>query len=431
MNILNSIYQLIFRTPPPPANAIQDAGSYSSSGFAESMGLNASSASSLNLSTVHRCITLISNIIAAIPVRVVRWNSSTGYETIETHPVSHILSYCSNPSSPRDPLTLPSFVWKQTSMAQLLGTGNSCLPLFRDSAYKPIGLKLACDPASCKPYKQQIDPLRYYQYTDDYARLQYLTTEDVLHFRIHASDGFIGRSPIVIGAASMDTTKNSEVRADTLVRNGRPEGFLQFPQMIQPTQKKEIRDEWRKLHMNPQEYNVGILSGGADWKQYGFSADAIQLLQTRQFQVHEMCRWFGVPPQMLYETEKASKGTAVQLMAEFLQSTIIPYLEMWRTTIRHQLFTMMEYRREGYDIVFDIDELSRADQAMYTTTIIKHIQNALLTVNDVRDNFRRPRVEHGDDPLMMASQMAPLGSDPYNPTDPTQKDGDPDAEQEP
>lgn len=63
--------------------------------------------------------------------------------------------------------------------------------------------------------------------------------------------------------------------------------------------------------MNPDEYNVGILSGGADWKQYGFSADAIQLLQTRKFQVNEMCRWFGVPPHMLYEIE--NKATRLQV----------------------------------------------------------------------------------------------------------------------
>lgn len=425
MNILSTIYNLIFR---PRTNAVTDAGHYSSSGFAETLGINSQYQSSLNLSTVHRCITLISNIIAAIPVRVVRWNSSTGYETIETHPVSHLLNYCSNPSSPRDALTLPSYVWKQTAMAQLLGSGNACLPIKRDNNYKPLALYLAASPASCKPQKQQRDPLRYYEYVDDYAKLSYLTVEDVLHFRIHASDGFIGVSPIVIGASSMNITKNAEVRSDTMVRNGRPEGFLQFPQIIQPDQKKEIREEWRKLHMNPDEYNVGILSGGADWKQYGFSADAIQLLQTRKFQVNEMCRWFGVPPHMLYEIEKQSYSTASQLMAEFLQSTIIPYLEMWRTTIRHQLFTYVEYRREGYDVVFDIDELSRADQALYTTTLIKHLQNALLTVNDIRDNFRRPRVEHGDDPMMMASQLAPLGTDPYNPTDPTKKDGEPNGD---
>ena len=425
MNILSTIYNLIFR---PRTNAVTDAGHYSSSGFAETLGINSQYQSSLNLSTVHRCITLISNIIAAIPVRVVRWNSSTGYETIETHPVSHLLNYCSNPSSPRDARTLPSYVWKQTAMAQLLGSGNACLPIQRDSSYKPTALFLAASPASCKPQKQQRDPLRYYEYVNDYAQLSYLTTEDVLHLRIHAADGFIGVSPIVIGASSMNITKNAEVRSDTMVRNGRPEGFLQFPQIIQPEQKKEIREEWRKLHMNPDEYNVGILSGGADWKQYGFSADAIQLLQTRKFQVNEMCRWFGVPPHMLYEIEKQSYSTASQLMAEFLQSTIIPYLELWRTTIRHQLFTYIEYRREGYDIVFDIDELSRADQALYTTTLIKHLQNALLTVNDIRDNFRRPRVEHGDDPMMMASQLAPLGTDPYNPTDPTKKDGDPNVD---
>ena len=425
MNILSSIYNLIFR---PRTNAITDAGHYSSSGFAETLGINSQYQSSLNLSTVHRCITLISNIVAAIPVRVVRWNSSTGYETIETHPVAQLLTYCSNPSSPRDALTLPSYVWKQTAMAQLLGSGNACLPIKRDNNYKPTAVFIAASPASCKPQKQQRDPLRYYEYVNDYANLSYLTTEDVLHLRIHAADGFIGVSPIVIGGSSMNITKNAEVRSDTMVRNGRPEGFLQFPQIVHPDQKKEIREEWRKLHMNPDEYNVGILSGGADWKQYGFSADAIQLLQTRKFQVNEMCRWFGVPPHMLYEIEKQSYSTASQLMAEFLQSTIIPYLELWRTTIRHQMFSYVEYRREGYDIIFDIDELSRADQALYTTTLIKHLQNALLTVNDIRDNFRRPRVEQGDDPMMMASQLAPLGTDPYNPTDPTKKDGDPNVD---
>lgn len=409
MNILRKIYNLIF-----------PAGHYSGTeSFARTMGINTHDQTALNLSTVHRCITLISNIVASIPVRVIRFNSSTGYETIETHQVSHLLTYSSHPSTPRDPLALPAFVWRQSLMAQLLASGNGCMPINRGSDYKPQSLILSAAPSSCRPKKQQIDPLRYYEYIDDYARLRYLTVEDVLHLRIHADDGFIGRSPIDIGAKAMNLSINAETRADTFVRNGRPEGFLKFDSIIHPDQKDEIRKEWRRLHQNPEEYNIGILSGGADWKQYGFSADAIQLLQTRKFQVNDICRWFGVPPHMLYEIEKQNYSTATQLMAEFLQSTIMPYLELWRTTIRHQLFTMMEYRREGYDVIFEIDELSRADLAAYTTTTVQHLHNGIITVNDWRDRLRHRRVENGDTPLQMSSQLSPLGTNPYNPTDPT------------
>lgn len=411
--------------------SVTPAGHYSATGFAQTMGIGYQSSNPLELSTVFRCITLISNIIAAIPVRVVRFNSSTGYETVETHPVSHILSYCSNPSSPRSPTAMPAFLWKQIAMTQLLASGNACLPITRGSDYKPIAVSIAASPSSCLPQKQQIDPLRYYQYVDDYSRLRYLETEDVLHLRINAHDGFIGKSPIVIGASSMAISTNAEKRADTFVRNGRPEGFLKFDTMLTPQHKTEIREEWRKLHMNPDDYNVGVLSGGADWKQYGFSAEAIQLLQTRKFQATDTCRWFGVPPHMIYEIEKQSYSTATQLMAEFLQSTIFPYIELWRTTLRMQLFTMMEYRREGYDIVFDTDELSRADLAAYTTTTIQHLHNGIITVNDWRDRLRTKRVEHGDTPMQMSSQLSPLGTNPYNPTDPTQKKGTPDESQDP
>ena len=382
------------------------------------------------LSAVHRCATVISSIIASIPIRVVKFSEEKGWTQTLDHPAHWLLNHGSDtfPLGSRSPNVVTAFGWKQAAIIQMLYTGNSCLPVRRNQRFQVSALSVYTSPKSCLPkYRDDRDRTHYYEVTDGVGGYRELPPDDVLHLAYFPTDGFMGQSPIDIGLSSFKLTSAAENRSSSFVSNGRPDGFLTTVGTMTEQQKVETRAAWRRVHSDNPDKEVGILSGGMDWKQYGFSAEAIQLLQTRKFQIEEICRWFGVPPHMLYQIEKSSYSAASQLMVEFFQSTIMPLLASFKSSLRTTLFTTAERERAYYDLSFDLDQLYMIDSSTYLPRMTQRLQNGVMTINDWRDTENRPRVPEGDKPLVMASQFAPLSSmfattDPNkvtNPTDPT------------
>ena len=382
------------------------------------------------LSAVHRCATVISSIIASIPVRVVKFSEDKGWTQTLEHPAHWLLNHGSDtfPLGSRSPNVVTAFGWKQAAIIQMLYTGNACLPVRRNQRYQVSALSVYTSPKSCIPkYRNDQARTHYYEVTDGIGNYRELSPDEVLHLAYFPTDGFMGQSPIDIGLSSFKLTSSAENRSASYVESGRPEGFLSTASTMTDQQKADTRDAWRRIHTDNPNKEVGILSGGMDWKQYGFSAEAIQLLQTRKFQIEEICRWFGVPPHMLYQIEKSSYSTASQLMVEFFQSTIMPLLTSFQASLRQTLFTTAERERAYYDLSFDFDHLFMIDSGTYLPRMTQRLQNGIMTINDWRDTENRPRVPEGDKPLIMASQFAPLSQmfetqnaeKATNPTDPT------------
>ncbi len=383
----------------------------------------------LQLSTVERCISVISNMAACIPVHVVKMTKG-GYERVDRdHPAWWLLNSCSDASNPYADDAVPAFFWRQAASRQTLFSGNSCLPIDRNQRNQAVRLELQRVATSCKPAYGHNNE-RYYDYFDRYGRHYELTPFDVLHFRHAPPDGFIGVSPVITGSASMALSASAEDRAHQLMDDGRPAGFIQIPSALTPDNKTEIQESFRRQH-TVEKHRVGVLTHGAEWKTFGFDAQALELLQTREFQVTELCRWFGVPPHLVFQGKEKSQNTAAQLLVEFLIVTMIPYLTAMCNVLESRLLTYSETHRAQYSLWFDRDALESADPTSFNATLIRRLQNGAMTINDWRDILRQPHVPYGDEPLIMGSQMVPLGTavnppeNPAkdgNPTDPTKKD---------
>lgn len=69
-----------------------------------------------------------------------------------------------------------------------------------------------------------------------------------------------------------------------------------------------------------------ILEMGLDWKSMALNAEDSQFLETRRFQLEEICRLFRVPLHMVQNTDRATFNNIEELGLGFINYSLVPYL---------------------------------------------------------------------------------------------------------
>ncbi|MFS3861268.1 phage portal protein, partial [Proteus mirabilis] len=69
-----------------------------------------------------------------------------------------------------------------------------------------------------------------------------------------------------------------------------------------------------------------ILEMGLKWQQISLSAEDAQFLETRKFQLEEICRIFRVPLHMVQNTDRATFNNIENLGIGFINYSLVPYL---------------------------------------------------------------------------------------------------------
>ncbi|MCP6588763.1 phage portal protein, partial [Klebsiella pneumoniae] len=68
-----------------------------------------------------------------------------------------------------------------------------------------------------------------------------------------------------------------------------------------------------------------ILEMGLDWKSMGLNAEDSQFLETRKFQLEEVCRLYRVPMHMVQNTDRATFNNIENLGIGFINYSLVPY----------------------------------------------------------------------------------------------------------
>lgn len=131
-------------------------------------------------------------------------------------------------------------------------------------------------------------------------------------------------------------------------------------------------------------------------------ADA-QLLETRQFNVIDVCRFFGVSPVKAFDLSKSSYSTVEATQLAFLTDTLSPMLEKIELEFERKLYKPSE--RESIDVRFDTSVLLRADKASLASYYNQLFQIGAITPNEIRKALDLPALEDGDQSFVQVSTM--------------------------
>ena len=122
-------------------------------------------------------------------------------------------------------------------------------------------------------------------------------------------------------------------------------------------------------------------------------ADA-QLLETRQFNVVDICRFFGVSPVKAFDLTKSSYSTVEATELAFLTDTLSPLLEKIELEFERKLYKPSE--KDSIDVRFDTSRLLRADKQSLANYYNTLFNIGVITPNEIRRELDLPELKNGN-----------------------------------
>jgi HK97 family phage portal protein len=340
------------------------------------------------------CVRLLSDVIASMPWYVCRLDSNNIAKRIPTTPAV-IRKPC---------VDMPLFDWKWMVVNTLALRGNSYhLVTGRDNTGMPTGL-MPIHPDFVF-LERRTNVLEWY---DPIYRVvgERVPREDIIHIRRFTLAGEpYGLSPIRQAARAIGITLAAEEYGHRYFRDSaNPSSILKTDQSLPPEEVEEVQAQWMASHGG--RHYPAVLSGGFDWKPISISPDESQFLQTRQYQISDIARLYGVPPHLIGDQEKATSwGTGIESMnLGFHTYTLMG----WTTCIENAI---SDFLPRGQFVRFDPSALLRGDFKTQVEAINLARQASLLSANEGRAKFDMGPIPNGDG-YLQPMNYAPLGFDP-------------------
>ena len=127
----------------------------------------------------------------------------------------------------------------------------------------------------------------------------------------------------------------------------------------------------------------------------------MQFLETRKFTVREICRFFNVPPQLVYDATAENYKSAELANVAFLSNSLNPILRRIENELQRKLIApALCHKRK---IQFDRRGLYACDLVSKAKYQVETIAAGIYTVNEWRREENKPPIEGGDTVLISAN----------------------------
>ena len=139
-------------------------------------------------------------------------------------------------------------------------------------------------------------------------------------------------------------------------------------------------------------------------------ADHAQFIESRKFQINEICRIFRVPPHLIGDLERATFSNIEQQSLEFVEYTLRPWLVRWEQELNRKLFPgPSEFTASEFFVEHNVDGLLRGDFATRMTGYASGRQWGWISVNDIREkeNMNPLPDDDGDQYLVPTNMTTP------------------------
>jgi len=345
------------------------------------------------LSTVYRCVDLISDSIAVLPLETYKIDPEGFKVPVRDEDLYEILNL-----EPNEDMT--RYVFFKTMMASVLLKGNAYAFIERDKQNKVQQLiyipadKVQVGQATINGIKRK----RFQVLDFDYPLPEVIHPRDMIHVMNFSYDGVIGVSTLTHAANTMTVANNSESHAAGFFRSGGNIGGILKVEGVRMTkeQKEQNYREWES-RTNPitgKPNGIVILEGNQTYQPIAVNPKDSQLLESRQFNVIEICRFFSVSPVKVFDLSKSSYSTIEATQLEFLNDTLLPVITKFELEINRKVFLRNE--RRNMKAEFNTSALLRADKASQSAYWNTMFQIGAASPNEIRREINLGKVDGGD-----------------------------------
>lgn len=354
--------------------------------------------SALQLSAVWACVKLITETIGALPIKIYKVADSGVRTPFPDHPLSKLFRSKVNRWQTKQEY-IESIVY------QFVMQGNDYSVIQRQGG-KPdgdiISLVPLMTPQMSVDLQDSGDVL--YRYTEDKG-IRVYAQPSIWHNKLFGN-GIVGLSPIGYARNSIGVGQAAELSVTKIYKNGgKPSGLLMIDKTLKKEQREQIKQNFAELAEGNEE-RLFVLEADMKYEQVSLSPQDIELLQSRRFQIEDLCRFFGVPSILVNDNQQTTAwGTGIgQIIEGFYKFGLRPYATRYESSMKGNLLTPAQ--RDTVDIKFDFEDLLQASFLDRIKAGKEGVTGGLLMPNEWREG-EGLKPAPGGDKLFLQQQMTP------------------------
>lgn len=359
----------------------------------------------MKISTVYRCLDILSKSVASVPLLAkIRVDTEHGsfFKIDEGNPINFLLNV-----QPNDRLT--AFELKASLILQQMTYGNAYV--YIEGNPSAPNAFILCAPGS----------VTYDVYTNTYIATDTINNvrgrilpEKIIHIKnISMDGGYTGVSTLRYAARVLAISTNADEDQNNTFRSGGTlKGFVSGKSqtmgfgVVQDSQLDDVSESIENQINRGKD--IFSLPGEMSFSQISLSAKDIELLESKKFNVFEICRFFGVHPDKVFAEQKSNYKASEMSQVDFLTDTLQPLLLNIQGAFASKLLSLSTY--PFMRLEFEPESLFQTDLTTKAAYIEKTIATGVRTVNDWRRKDGQIPVKGGDQVLVSAN-IKPLGAE--------------------
>lgn len=211
--------------------------------------------------------------------------------------------------------------------------------------------------------------------------------ENMFHIKGPSPDGYVGYSILSIARESILLGKSMEGYGKTFFGRGpMPGGILEMPGNVKQQERDDTRKSFERTYGGAKNAGrVVALSGGMKFTQASIANKDAEFIESREFQIEEVCRWFRIPPSKLGVMSKTSYSSQVQAATEFVQYCLMPWARQFEAEADIKLFGAINRGKKTTKL--NLRALMQGDPETHSKTLTSHVNAGIMTPNEARDEI--------------------------------------------
>lgn len=341
----------------------------------------------MQLAAVYRCVQVISDGVATLPVELYDVDKD-GYISTVRNDLSLILNI-----SPNDNMT--RFTLLKLWVQSMLLKGNAYGRIIRKAG---TVTSIEYIPSGDVEVVKTLEGIVYR------VKGVVFDSSEIIHILNNSEDGILGKSTISYAATTLNIASYATNQSTMFFKSGgNINGIITSKKVLSNDQKKDIQKSWQEKHGvdNLGSGSIAVLGADVNYTPISINPADAQLLESRQFEVVEIARFFGVSPTKLFDLSKSSYNTYEAGQLAFLGETLAPLLTNIEQEFCRKILLPSERKRRT--IRFNVNAILRADLSKTASYYSQMMNLGGMTPNDVRYEIGLPKIKDGDTTLVQAN----------------------------
>lgn len=361
-------------------------------------GIRINEDNALTISAVWACLRFISQSIAALPWQVI--DDRTKLPVSMSVPAQRLLDRPSPEWS--------SMQFRETMLIWALRRGNGYAEIERDI----VGNARVLHPINPDrvTVMRDVETQELFYTVDVQGRNPVILEQNEMFHIRGMGESPVGLSVISYAAESLGWAKAVQMFGAGFFGEGAtPAGVVMMKKPLQPEGLAALKKEFQSVYSGAKNAGkTAFLDNDMEYKPLTVDPDKGQFIETNQFLIDEVCRWFGVPPHKIYKLLNATFSNIEHQSIEVVTDSLKPWAKRFEDEAKYKLLSDRKALRQTNRI--NLKGLLAGDTKTRLEWYRGLREIGVLSADDILDLEDMPLIgkKKGGQKLTMQSQYTTL-----------------------